>query len=55
VPQNRGPIPSGFEGHSRLLLLEIAARVLATGNQKLCKTTCQTEPKGGTKRKHGNH
>ena len=29
APQNRGPIPSGFGGHSRLLLLEYAARVLA--------------------------
>jgi predicted transcriptional regulator len=29
VPQNRGPIPAGFGGHSRLLLLESAARVLA--------------------------
>ncbi len=29
APQNRGPIPSGFGGHSRLLLLEDAARVLA--------------------------
>ena len=29
VPQNRGPIPSGFGGHSRLLLLEHATRVLA--------------------------
>jgi hypothetical protein len=29
VPQNRGPIPSGFGGHSRLFLLEPADRVLA--------------------------
>jgi len=29
VPQNRGPIPSGSGGHSRLLLLKAAARVLA--------------------------
>ena len=29
APQNRGPIPSGFGGHSRLLLLKDAARVLA--------------------------
>ena len=26
MPQDRGPIPSGFRGHSRLLLLEYAAR-----------------------------
>ena len=29
VPRNRGPIPSGFGGHSRLFLLESADRVLA--------------------------
>ena len=29
MPQNRGPVPSGFGGHSRLLPLQIAARVLA--------------------------
>lgn len=29
VPRNRGPIPSGFGGHSRLLPLQTAARVLA--------------------------
>jgi hypothetical protein len=29
VPQNRGPIPAGFGGHSRLFLLEPADRVLA--------------------------
>src|SRR6185437_2441260 len=29
APQNGGPIPSGFGGHSRLLLLRSAARVLA--------------------------
>ena len=29
VPQNRGPIPPGFGGHSRLFLLQIADRVLA--------------------------
>ena len=30
VPRNRGPISSGFGGHSRLLPLRIAARVLAS-------------------------
>ena len=47
VPQECGPIPSGFEGHSRLLLLGIAARVLAAQSavsNKLCKTRCQTRP-----------
>jgi hypothetical protein len=29
VPQNRGPIPLGFGGHSRLFLLKLADRVLA--------------------------
>ena len=29
VPRNRGPIPPGFGGHSRLFLLEAADRVLA--------------------------
>ncbi|MFZ0886360.1 MAG: hypothetical protein WAN14_23365, partial [Candidatus Acidiferrales bacterium] len=29
APQNRGPIPPGFGGHSRLFLLEAADRVLA--------------------------
>jgi|GEM_PF-6824486 len=54
VPQNRGPIPSGFGGHSRLLLLKYAARVLAAqeeGNQKFCKTECQTKPQRRNKEK----
>ena len=38
MPQNRGPIPSGFGGHSRLLPLEIAARVLAA--KEFCRTDC---------------
>jgi hypothetical protein len=29
APQNRGPIPPGFGGHSRLFLLKVADRVLA--------------------------
>jgi hypothetical protein len=29
APGNRGPIPPGFGGHSRLFLLEVADRVLA--------------------------
>ena len=47
MPQNRGPIPSGFGGHSRLLLLETAACVLAAQEertQELCKTARQTRP-----------
>jgi hypothetical protein len=34
APQNRGPIPSGFGGHSRLLLLECAAPVLAAKEKR---------------------
>jgi hypothetical protein len=47
APQNCGPIPSGFGGHSRLLLLESAAHVLAAQekrNQKPCKTARPTKP-----------
>jgi len=54
VPQNCGPIPSGFGGHSRLLLLETAARVLAAqeeGNWRVCKTGCQTKPQRRNKEK----
>ncbi len=46
APQNRGPIPLGFGGHSRLLLLKDAARVLAAqerGNRQICKTGCRTK------------
>ena len=35
APQNRGPIPSGFGGHSRLLLLESAAHVLAAQEERI--------------------
>lgn len=35
APQNRGPIPSGFGGHSRLLLPGSAARVLAGNYQAI--------------------
>ena len=38
MPQSRGPGPCGLWGHSRLLLLEIAARVLAA--KDLCQTDC---------------
>jgi hypothetical protein len=58
APQNRGPIPSSFGGHSRVLLLESAARILAKpekGSSKFCKTGCKTKPKRGTKVTHGNH
>jgi hypothetical protein len=58
APQNRGPIPSSFGGHSRILLLESAARILAKpekGSSKFCKTGCKTKPKRGTKVTHGNH
>ena len=48
VPQNRGPVPSGFGGNSRLLLLENAARVLAAKHRRelqICRTSCQTNSK----------
>ncbi len=38
MPQNRGPVPAGFGGRSRLLTLEIAARVLAA--KEFCRTDC---------------
>ncbi len=34
APQNSGPIPPGFGGHSRLFLLQVADRVLA-GQEKV--------------------
>src|SRR6266849_6912094 len=43
APQNRGPIPSGFGGHSRLLLLEDAARVFGRvqeSEQTFCDAVC---------------
>ena len=58
APQNRGPIPSGFGGHSRLLLLECAARVLAAQEKGIRNVVGQhvvQNRKGATKRKHGNH
>src|ERR1700719_897215 len=58
APQNRGPIPSGFGGHSRLRLLKDAARVLAarrgSSNGFVRQFVIQNR-KGGIKRKHGNH
>ena len=53
MPQNCGPVPSGFGGHSRLLPLEIAARVLATqekGIRKFVRRDVRQNRKGGTKR-----
>ena len=58
MPQNRGPIPSGFGGHSRLLLLKDAARVLAAqekGIRKFVRRDVRQNRKGGITRKHGNH
>lgn len=58
APQHRGPIPSGFGGHSRLLLLEYAARVLAAqdgGIGKVVRQDVRQNCKGGTRGKHGNH
>src|SRR6267143_2588039 len=58
APRNRGPVPSGFGGHSRLLLLESAVPVLAApekGIGELVRQDVRQNRKGGTKRKHGNH
>jgi hypothetical protein len=58
VPQNRGPIPPGFGGHSRLLLLKDAARVLAAQEKQIkdfVRQNVRQNRKGGTRRKHGNH
>jgi len=53
VPQNRGPMPLGFGGHSRLLLLESAARVLAAeerGIRNFVRRPVRQNRKGGTKK-----
>jgi predicted transcriptional regulator len=53
APQNRGPVPAGFGGHSRLLLLEIAARVLAAQEKEIRRFVRQDvrhNRKGGSKR-----
>jgi predicted transcriptional regulator len=53
VPQNLGPIPAGFGGHSRLLLLEDAARVLAArekGIRKFVRRDVRQNRKGETRR-----
>ncbi len=52
------PVPAGFGGHSRLFLLEDAARVLAAqekGISDFVRQHVRRDRKGGTKRKHGNH
>jgi len=58
APRNRGPVPAGFGGHSRLLLLEYAARVLAAQDEgigEVVRPDVRRNRKGGTKRKHGDH
>src|SRR6266481_9444959 len=58
APQNRGPVPAGFGGHSRLLLLEYAARVLAArrgNNNGVVRQPVIQNCKGGTERTNGNH
>ena len=58
VPQNRGPIPPGFGGHSRLFLLEVADRVLAAqerGSAVFVRQHVCQDQRGGTERKHGHH
>ena len=58
VPRNRGPIPPGFGGHSRLFLLEPADRVLAAqvkGTSEFVRQHVRQNQRGGTKPKHGDH
>ncbi len=53
APQDRGPIPPGFGGHSRLLLLEDAARVFAAqekGIRRFVRQRVRQNRKGGRKR-----
>src|SRR6266513_312059 len=45
APQNRGPVPSGSGGHSRLLLLEDAARVLAAQEEGKSMAIIKAPPK----------
>jgi hypothetical protein len=50
VPRNRGPIPSGFVGHSRLKLLRKSQPVFwprgEGAEQRICKTVRNTKPQG---------
>src|SRR5207245_10301662 len=59
VPQNRGPIPSGSGGHSRLLLLRKSQPVFwprrKEGIGKFVRQEVRQNCKGGIWRKHGNH
>jgi hypothetical protein len=40
VPRNRGPVPAGCGGHSRLVLLGIAASVLAARRDSVGQIAC---------------
>ena len=47
APLNRGPIPSGFGGHSRLKLLRNRSPCFGRAEgepQRICKTGCKTKP-----------
>jgi len=59
APQNRGPVPSGFGGHSRLRLLRKSQPVFwprgAGSSNGFVRQDVRQNRKGGTKRKHGNH
>src|SRR6266481_5791006 len=52
------PGPCGLRGSLPPLAAGIRSSCFGRareGNQKLCKTECKTNHKGGTKGKHGNH
>ena len=49
APQNRGPVPSGFGGHSRLRQLSKSQPVFwprEGEQQRSCKTVRNTKPQG---------
>ena len=59
APQNRGPVPSGFGGHSRLRLLSKSQPVFwprgGESSNGFVRQDVRQNRKGGTKRKNGNH
>ena len=58
APRNRGPVPAGFGGHSRLLLLGIAARVLAArrgSSDGVVRQPVIQNRKGGSEKTDGDH
>src|SRR5207249_3865989 len=58
VPQNRGPVPAGFGGHPRLLLLRNRSSWFgrAEGEQRRsCKKPIIQNRKGGSEKTDGDH